>query len=92
MRVKAFILTSVTLNNRSPSELLRLGRKLAGKDAVFQLVLQLWTTAIPPNIQDMLTVCCDEQTGEAKARVPNRLYAHLHVWDQPLPKLPLLWS
>ncbi len=39
------------------------------------VVLQLWTTALPPNIQDTLTVGCGEQTGEAQDRVPDRMYA-----------------
>ncbi len=43
------------------------------------VVLQLWTTTLPPNIQDMLTMGCDEQTGEAQARVPDRQYACLHM-------------
>ncbi len=69
------LLQGVKLDNRSPSELLRHTRKFAEKDADFQPVLELWTTALPSNTQDMLTVCCDEQTGEAQAQVADRLYA-----------------
>ncbi len=79
---KRKLLQGVKLDNRSPSELLRHMRKLAGKDADSQLVLELWTTALPSNIQDMLIVCCDEQTGEAQARVADRLYAR-HREDEP---------
>ncbi len=39
------LLQGVKLDNRSPSELLRHMRKLEGKDADSQLVLELWTTA-----------------------------------------------
>ncbi len=62
------LLHSVKLVNCSKSELLRHMRKLAGKDADSQIVLELLTTALPPNIQDVLTVCCDEQSGEALTR------------------------
>ncbi len=76
------LLKGVQLDNHSPSKLFRHMRKLAGKDADSQLVLELWSTALPSTIQEMLTVCCDEQTGEAQARVSDRLYAR-HREDGP---------
>ncbi len=67
------LLQGVKLDNHSPSELLRPIRKLAGKNADSQLVLELWTPNFPSNMQDKLTVCCNDQTGEAQARAAYRL-------------------
>ncbi len=66
-------------------------RKLTGKDADSQLVLEFYPTALPSNIQHMLTVRCGEQTGEAQARFAERLYArHREVELNIAPIFPLL--
>ncbi len=61
-------------------------RKLAGKDADSQLVLELWNTALPFYIQGILTLCCDEQTGKCKPDTERtnptyRPFPSLTIWD-----------